>query len=299
MPMLSGIMGGGDGSVSGVVPAGSISLAEMADLATDRLMGRDTAGTGAPEALTVSGGIEFTGSGGIQTSAFTGDVTKAAGGTAQTLALSAANMAARAVANGNGSLYIPNEYVAGRFYLTMPIGMVITAANTIPLVDDVAYAVLQYAHAPITIHSVGARTSTTNASSGANVKIAVYAADGANGGPGTRLGLKTAATAVGDAATSTDINAVLDGDIAVPAGPYYIAILQDSTTGVRFQINSNASQMAGELGSTTQTGLYGGTAILYGYTMTRTYADGLPATFVADGTIVSSTLAPAFCVEAI
>ncbi len=55
-------------------------------IATDRLLGRDTAGTGAPEALTVGGGIEFTGSGGIQTSAFTGDVTKSAAGTALTIA---------------------------------------------------------------------------------------------------------------------------------------------------------------------------------------------------------------------
>lgn len=53
--------------------------------ATDRLVGRDTAGAGAAEELTVGGGIEFTGAGGIQTSAFTGDVTKAAGGTAQTI----------------------------------------------------------------------------------------------------------------------------------------------------------------------------------------------------------------------
>ena len=53
--------------------------------ATDRLVGRDTAGAGAAEELTVGGGIEFTGTGGIQTSAFTGDVTKAAGGTAQTI----------------------------------------------------------------------------------------------------------------------------------------------------------------------------------------------------------------------
>jgi len=68
------------------VDAGHITLARMADLATDRLIGRDTAGTGVPESLTVGGGIEFTGSGGIQTSAFTGDATKAAGGTATTLA---------------------------------------------------------------------------------------------------------------------------------------------------------------------------------------------------------------------
>jgi hypothetical protein len=46
---------------------------------TDRVAGRDTAGTGALEALTVGGGLEFTGSGGIQRSALTGDVTASAG----------------------------------------------------------------------------------------------------------------------------------------------------------------------------------------------------------------------------
>lgn len=63
-----------------------VTFAKMANIATDRLVGRDTASTGDPEALTVGGGIEFTGSGGIQTSAFTGDVTKSAGGTALTIA---------------------------------------------------------------------------------------------------------------------------------------------------------------------------------------------------------------------
>jgi hypothetical protein len=64
----------------------AVTHAKYQNIATDRLLGRDTAGTGDPEALTVSGGIEFTGSGGIQTSAFTGDVTKTAGGTALTIA---------------------------------------------------------------------------------------------------------------------------------------------------------------------------------------------------------------------
>lgn len=72
---------------------GVVTLAKMADIATDRLIGRDTTGTGVPEALTVGGGVEFTGSGGIQTSAFTGDVTKSAGGTAQTIANNAVTYA--------------------------------------------------------------------------------------------------------------------------------------------------------------------------------------------------------------
>lgn len=64
----------------------SVTLAKVQDITSDRLLGRDTAGSGVTEQLTVGGGIEFTGSGGIQTSAFTGDATKAAGGTVTTLA---------------------------------------------------------------------------------------------------------------------------------------------------------------------------------------------------------------------
>lgn len=64
---------------------GQVTLAKMADVATDRLIGRDTAGTGVPEALTVGGGVEFTGSGGIQRSALSGDVTAAAGSASVTV----------------------------------------------------------------------------------------------------------------------------------------------------------------------------------------------------------------------
>ncbi|MGH2416317.1 MAG: hypothetical protein ACRDEA_22020, partial [Microcystaceae cyanobacterium] len=63
----------------------SVTYAKIQDVATDRLLGRDTASSGVVEELTAGGGIEFTGTG-IQTSAFTGDVTKSAGGTAQTIA---------------------------------------------------------------------------------------------------------------------------------------------------------------------------------------------------------------------
>lgn len=88
--------------------------ADVAFAATDRLLGRDTAGAGAGEEITVGGGIEFTGSGGIQTSAFTGNVTKTAGGTALTIANSVvtlgmmANLAANSIiGNNTGSAATP------------------------------------------------------------------------------------------------------------------------------------------------------------------------------------------------
>lgn len=81
----------GDITVSGggtamAVDAGAVAITELASIATDRLVGRDTAGSGAPEELTVGGGVEFTGSTGIQRSALTGDVTASAGSNATTIA---------------------------------------------------------------------------------------------------------------------------------------------------------------------------------------------------------------------
>ena len=68
------------------IDTNAVSLAKIQTIATDTLLGRDTASTGNVEQISVSGGIEFTGSGGIRTSAFTGDVTKTAGGTVTTIA---------------------------------------------------------------------------------------------------------------------------------------------------------------------------------------------------------------------
>lgn len=64
----------------------AVTFAKMQNIATDRLIGRDTASSGDPEELTVGGGIEFTGSGGIQRSALTGDVTASAGSNSTTIA---------------------------------------------------------------------------------------------------------------------------------------------------------------------------------------------------------------------
>lgn len=75
------------------IDADAVTFAKMQNLTTDRLVGRDTAGTGDPEQLTVGGGVEFTGSGGIQRSALTGDVTATAGSNATTIASAAVTLA--------------------------------------------------------------------------------------------------------------------------------------------------------------------------------------------------------------
>lgn len=89
----------GDITVSGVgtvwtIDDDAVTYAKIQNVsATDRLLGRDSAGAGNIEELTVGGGVEFTGSGGIQTSAFTGDVTKSSGGTTTTIANDAVTFA--------------------------------------------------------------------------------------------------------------------------------------------------------------------------------------------------------------
>lgn len=87
------VTGSGTGSFAATIANGAVTFAKVQQIATDKILGRDSSGTGVVEELAVSGGVEFTGSGGIQTSAFTGDVTKAAGGTAQTIASSAVTYA--------------------------------------------------------------------------------------------------------------------------------------------------------------------------------------------------------------
>lgn len=87
------VTGSGTGSFAATIANNAVTFAKVQQVATDKILGRDSSGTGVVEELAVSGGVEFTGSGGIQTSAFTGDVTKAAGGTAQTIASSAVTYA--------------------------------------------------------------------------------------------------------------------------------------------------------------------------------------------------------------
>ena len=72
--------------LSSVLADNSIGLPKLSNITTDRLIGRDSAGTGAIEQISVSGGLEFTDATGLRTTAFTGDVTKATAGTVLTIA---------------------------------------------------------------------------------------------------------------------------------------------------------------------------------------------------------------------
>lgn len=64
---------------TGKISDDAVTFAKIQNIASDRLLGRDTASAGDPEEISVGGGLEFTGSTGIQRSALTGLVTAGAG----------------------------------------------------------------------------------------------------------------------------------------------------------------------------------------------------------------------------
>ena len=72
---------------------GNVTLAKLANIGTDRLIGRDSASSGVPEEISVGGGLEFSGSIAIQRSALTGDVSAAAGSNSTTIADNAVSLA--------------------------------------------------------------------------------------------------------------------------------------------------------------------------------------------------------------
>lgn len=80
---------------------GAVTLAKLANVTSDRLIGRDSTGAGAPEELAVGGGLEFTGSGGIQRAALTGAVTASAG--SGTTSISAGAVGTTELADGGAT----------------------------------------------------------------------------------------------------------------------------------------------------------------------------------------------------
>ena len=72
------------GVTTGKIAAGAVTLAKMADVVTNSLLGRDTAGAGAVEVLALGGGLGMV-SGVVVTDALSGAVTTSIGGTVTSL----------------------------------------------------------------------------------------------------------------------------------------------------------------------------------------------------------------------
>ncbi|MGH8742877.1 MAG: hypothetical protein ACREUY_01210 [Burkholderiales bacterium] len=90
---LAGDVTAAAGSNATAIANDAVTFAKMQNIATDRLIGRDTAGTGDPEEISLNATLEFTGAGAIQRAALTGDITAAAGNNATTIANNAVSYA--------------------------------------------------------------------------------------------------------------------------------------------------------------------------------------------------------------
>lgn len=82
---------GGDGAAiaTGALADDAVTFAKMQHIATDSLIGRDTAGTGDPENITLNATLSMTGALALQRAALTGDVTATAGSNATAIAANA------------------------------------------------------------------------------------------------------------------------------------------------------------------------------------------------------------------
>ena len=87
------VTGTGPGSTVTTISNDAVTFAKMQNIATDSLIGRDTAGTGDPENITLNATLSMTGAGALQRAALTGDVTASAGSNATTIANNAVTTA--------------------------------------------------------------------------------------------------------------------------------------------------------------------------------------------------------------
>ena len=194
--------------------------------------------------------------------------------------------------NTQAAAVFPELVASGCYFGGLP-GTLSTSTNTTPLVDDVVYASPGWAPKPCTITELGIRTSSSNASASGLIKLAIYAADGAGGTPGTLLGITEAIT-VADSATNTGYSVALNSPVEVPSGLFWVAFLQDSTTGVRMLAPSGAAPSLQYLGTASLTTALSGSAPVYGYTGVGTYAGGFSAAFGTATINSTPALSPVF-----
>lgn len=207
--------------------ADSVTYAKIQNVsATDRILGRDTAGAGDIEELTVSGGLEFTGTG-IQRSALVGDVTASAGTTTTTIAPDSVTFAKmqnitsdRLLGRDTASSGDPEEIpLAGGLQFTGGPGLrafqwicIVISDETTAITTGIAKRTLRLPACTV----LAVRASLTTVSSSGNPTFDIN--KGVTSILGTKLsidsGEKTSTTAA-SAATITDSSIADDAEITV------------------------------------------------------------------------------------
>lgn len=89
MPAHTGDVTSTSGSVALTIANDAVTFAKMQNVNTDRLLGRDTAGVGDVEEISLGASLSFNGAGALQRAALTGDVTAAVNSNATTIAANA------------------------------------------------------------------------------------------------------------------------------------------------------------------------------------------------------------------
>lgn len=269
------------GATAPITSSGGTTPTISTSMATDRLLGRDTAGTGVAEELTVGGGVEFTGSGGIQRSALSGDVTAAAGSAtvqvdqARGLRETAGptTLAMGAVADGEFLKRSGSTIVGGAAGLTNWTEAVNTAAPnaTVPAVSFTTTNAASNVDAVIAAKGTGATLAQVpdNFSSGGN-KRGSYATDlQKSRSANTRVASGSYSVIGGgyNNVVSQNYGVIAGGDSNVIATNTYAAICGgggNTASGQYSFIGGGALNTASGTYSLVAGGLYGTTRSIYG-----------------------------------
>lgn len=149
----------------------NVTLAKLANIATDSLIGRDTAASGVPENILLNATLSMDGAGNLQRAALTGDVTAAAGSNATTVANM--NVTATLTATGtpptNAVGYLGSPQIADQDDYTLVMA---DAGKHYYHVNAVAHTLTIPANASVAF-PIGTVIAVLNESGGGNVSIAI------------------------------------------------------------------------------------------------------------------------------
>lgn len=172
-----------------------------------------------------------------------------------------------------------NLMVSGRSYLAGPPGTSTSSTNTTVMPSDVIIGVVAYIFRPCTISSLTLRTSSSNASVGASVRLGIYACLD-TGLPGHLISQNSAGSAIGDSATNTNITQSLDNPVIItePSKIFIVSQHTATTTGARFSVASSLAPFVTYEGANSVANAITAVGIC-GFKAVAPYSSGLPSTF--------------------
>lgn len=182
-----------------------------------------------------------------------------------------------------------NYMISGRSYLAGPPGIGVSSTNTTPVTSDTLIAVIAYIHRPCTISGATLRTSSSNVSVGASVRLGLFICT-EDGVPGSLISQYSAGSLIGDSAQNTNITQSFDNPVIItePCKVFIVSQHTAVTTNARFTVNGSLSPFSSVEGCSSASNAINSVGIC-GFTGSAAYSNGMPSSF---GTAtVSSTLA--------